>query len=206
MLTLQIITVSTRKGRVGPQISAWFQRVAEKHNQFNLELVDLAEINLPMYDENIHPRLQQYEHEHTRQWSKIVSRADAYVFVTPEYNFSVAPSLVNALDYLHHEWSYKPAGFVSYGGVSAGTRGVQVAKQIVTTLHMMPVPEAVNIPFFFQYLDQDAGLFNPPDTQEQAALLMLNELLKWSTALKTIRVDPDVTQEAPAAAIPAARK
>ncbi len=204
MLTLQIITVSTREGRKGPAVAEWFADYARSTGHFNIEIVDLAELDLPLYDEEVHPRLGQYEHEHTRRWASIASRADAYVFVTPEYNHVAPASLVNALTYLNQEWAYKPVGFVSYGGVSAGTRSVQVAKQMVVGLRMMPVPEAVNIPFFAQYIDEETGVFNPPDVQEQAADMMLDELLKWSTALKHLRPDAEMTQEAPAPAAAAA--
>lgn len=205
MLTLQVINVSTRKGRKGPAVAEWFAEYARQSGQFRVEVVDLAEVDLPIYDEEVHPRLGQYEHEHTRRWSQIVRRADAYVFVTPEYNHVTPASLVNALTYLNQEWAYKPVGFVSYGGVSAGTRSVQVAKQMVVSLRMMPVPEAVNIPFFAQYIDESTGVFNPPEMQAQAATMMLDELHKWSAALQPLRPDAEMTQEAPAPVVAASR-
>jgi NAD(P)H-dependent FMN reductase len=94
---------------------------------------------------------------------------------------------VNALDFLIHEWAYKAVAFVSYGGVSGGTRSVQMAKQIVTALKMMPMFEAVVLPFFAQLVDKETGVFAPPKGQEDAAVTMLDELLKWATALKTMR-------------------
>ncbi|HVU14638.1 MAG TPA: NAD(P)H-dependent oxidoreductase, partial [Phototrophicaceae bacterium] len=97
------------------------------------------------------------------------------------------PSLLNALDYLSREWAYKPAGFVSYGGVSAGTRSVQMAKQVVTSLKIMPMAEAVAIPFFNQFIDKETGVFDPGQVQEQAAGVLLDELLKWATALQPLR-------------------
>ena len=80
-------------------------------------------------------------------------RADAFIFVIPEYNYGFDAATKNAIDYLHHEWHYKPAGFASYGGVAAGTRAVQMLKQVLTTLKVTPVFEAVNIPFVQQFLD-----------------------------------------------------
>jgi NAD(P)H-dependent FMN reductase len=117
----------------------------------------------------------------------VISRADAFVLVTPEYNYGAPPSIINAIDYLNQEWSYKPVGFASYGGVSGGTRSAQMIKQIVTSLRMMPIPEAVSIPFFTQYVDKETGTFSPGATQDAAAATMLDELLKWSTALKPLR-------------------
>jgi len=187
MFTLQIVTASTREGRTGQLIADWFIAFARKHGKFNIEPVDLKQVNLPMYNEPRHPRLRQYEFEYTKAWSAIVARADAFVFVTPEYNHTAPPALINAIDYLNHEWAYKPAAFVSYGGVSAGTRSVQVAKQVLVGMKMMPIPEAVNIPFFNKLINDDTGLFDPGETQDQPARAMLDELLRWTEAMKTLR-------------------
>jgi NAD(P)H-dependent FMN reductase len=187
MLKLQVVTVSTRKGRVGPVIADWFHDQATKHARFELERVDLAEVNLPLFDEPHHPRFGKYEHEHTKAWSAIVSRADAFVFVTPEYDYGAPAALSNALQYLMNEWAYKAVAFASYGGVSGGTRGVQMAKQIVTALRMMPIPDGVAIPFFSQHLDKATNRFAPGDVQDKAAVTMLDELLKWSAALAPLR-------------------
>src|ERR1700712_2192642 len=115
-----------------------------------------------MFDEPHHPRFGRYEHEHTREWSATVDRADAFVFVTPEYNYGFNAATKNAIDYLHAEWRNKPVGFVSYGGGAAGTRAVQMLKLVVTALGMVPVLESVNIPFVQQFVD-DGGGFVPND-------------------------------------------
>src|SRR6478735_9948284 len=175
-LNLTVIIASTRPNRAGLPIANWFIERAKKHDGFEVVVADLKEVALPLYDEPKHPRFQQYEHEHTKRWSAIVTRADAFVFVTPEYNYGAPPSIVNAIDYLNKEWAYKPVGFVSYGGVSGGTRSVQMIKQLVTALRMMPIPEAVSIPFFTQYVDKESG-FAPEETQATAATAMLDELL-----------------------------
>ncbi len=187
MPVLQVFSVSTREGRLGPAVSAWFMDCARRHGHFEVELIDLAEVNLPLFDEPKHPRFGDYAHEHTRAWSALVKRADAYVYVTPEYDFSAPAALVNALQYLTLEWQYKPVGFASYGGVSGGTRGVQMTKQLVTTLKMMPMVEAVAIPFFAQHIDTATGVFAPGDVQDKAAAVMLDELHKWALALQPMR-------------------
>lgn len=130
-------------------------------------------------------------HQHTRDWSETVERADAFVFVMPEYNYGFSAPLKNAIDYLHHEWAYKPVGFVSYGGVSAGTRAVQMLKQVVTTLKMMPMNEAVSIPFVAQFLGED-GRIHPNETMDAAADTMLNELSRWTEALQPLRAKEPV--------------
>lgn len=186
MHKLQVIIASTRPGRKGESVAQWFDAFARKHGKFEVELVDLAQLDLPLFNEPNHPRMQKYEHEHTRNWSATVARADAYVVVTPEYNFCPPPSLVNAFNYLYSEWNYKPLGFVSYGGGSGGMRSVQVAKQLVTTLKMMPMVEAVAIPSFTDFIQAD-GSFAAMDVHERSAATLLDELLRWSTALKTMR-------------------
>jgi NAD(P)H-dependent FMN reductase len=186
MPTVQIVTVSTRPGRKGPAVAAWFSSVARAHGGFTVEDVDLAEINLPVLDEPEHPRLGRYQHEHTRRWSETVSRGDAFVFVTPEYNFAPPPSLINALDFLFTEWAYKPAAFVSYGGVSGGLRGVQIAKQILTALNMMPIVPSVVLPMFASRLD-GSGAFTSDESTDKAARAVLTELARWEGALRPLR-------------------
>lgn len=186
MPRLAVIIASNRPGRVAEPVAEWFTEVARQHGGFDVDVLDLARIGLPFMDEPSHPRLRQYEHEHTRAWSARVESADAFVIVTPEYNYGMPAILKNALDYLHHEWAYKPVAFVSYGGVSAGTRAVQMAKQVVTTLRMFPIPEAVSIPFVFQLLDDERRLV-PNEVMSGAAKAVLDELVSVEQALRPLR-------------------
>jgi NAD(P)H-dependent FMN reductase len=181
-----ILIASTRPGRVGLPVTQWFTAQAEAQGAFEIEVVDLAEVNLPFLDEPSHPRFKQYIHQHTKDWSAKVEAADAFVFVTPEYNYSMPATLKNAIDFLHQEWQYKPVGFVSYGGVSAGTRAVQHAKQVVTTVKMMPMAEAVNIPFVSQFINED-GAIEANETMNNAARVVLDELARWTAALQPLR-------------------
>ncbi len=184
-LRLQVIICSTRPGRIGPHIAQWFHAFAAGHGSFSCELVDLADFALPVYDEPKHPTLQQYQHEHTKRWSASVASADAYVFVSPEYNFSTPPALLNALNYVYREWNYKPCAFVSYGGVSGGLRAVQMSKQLVTTLKMMPMTEGVMIPMAGSMIHAEQG-FIANEHIESSAEKMLAELYKWAAALKPL--------------------
>jgi NAD(P)H-dependent FMN reductase len=184
--TLLIIVASTRPGRVGLPVAEWFEARALGQGDFDIDLADLKEIDLPFFDEPKHPRLQEYEHQHTKDWSARVAAADAVVIVTPEYNFGLPAPLKNALDFLSLEWNYKPVGFVSYGGVSAGTRSVQMAKQVVTTLKMFPLFENVSIPFVAQFIGE-GGELTANDVMENAADAMLAELRRVSDAMAPLR-------------------
>ncbi|MEC9432020.1 MAG: NAD(P)H-dependent oxidoreductase [Pseudomonadota bacterium] len=183
-LRLHTVIASTRPGRVGPAVADWFHGVAAAHPDFDAHLVDLADFNLPVFDEPNHPRSGKYIHPHTLAWSESVKAADAFVFVAPEYNFHAAPSLVNALTYLSQEWAYKPAGFVSYGGASGGVRAVENAKGILSVLRMVPLLDQVMVPMVGQKVKD--GAFQAEEIHETSAKAMLDELAKLGGALKPL--------------------
>jgi len=185
MPILTIIVGSIRPGRAAQPIAEWFTDRARSHGGFDVDIADLAEIRLPLMEEPNHPRLRQYTSQHTHDWSARIDRADVIVFITPEYNYGYPATIKNAIDYLHQEWQDKPAGFVSYGGVAAGTRAVQQLKQVLTALKMVPVLESVNIPFHAQFIRD--GRFHANDVLEQAATAMLDELLRIDGALRPLR-------------------
>jgi NAD(P)H-dependent FMN reductase len=183
---LQIIIASTRPGRIGAPVGAWFAAQARAHEGFDIEVIDLAEVNLPFMDEPKHPRFHDYQHDHTKRWSETITRGDAYVFVIPEYNHGFNAVVKNAVDFLHQEWLDKPFGFVSYGGVAAGTRAAQQLMQVLATLRMVPVVEAVNIPFVHQFLAD--GEIKPNDIMQAAAAAMLDELALVTPGLRSVRM------------------
>ncbi|TYC52795.1 NAD(P)H-dependent oxidoreductase [Rhodobacterales bacterium] len=185
-MKLKIITGSTRPGRVGPKIAGWVVEAAKAHGGFEVESVDLADYNLPILDEPNHPSKQDYKHEHTKRWSAVIGDADAFIFVTPEYDYFAPASLVNAIQYLYKEWNYKPAGVVSYGGVSGGLRSAQTLRDLLSTMQVMPLPQVVPVPFFPEFIDDD-GKFTSNEKMEEGATTLFNELSKWATALKTLR-------------------
>jgi NAD(P)H-dependent FMN reductase len=193
-LTLKVVIASTRPGRVGLPVGTWFYKFAQEYckDKFNVELVDLAAVNLPFMDEAKHPMMQQYEHEHTRQWAKTVSGADAFVFCIPEYNYQPPATLVNAVDYLYKEWNYKPCGLLSYGGVSGGMRAQENLKPLLLTVKMHPLVEQVIVPMVHQKLDVDTGLFKAEAIHEASARTMLDELHRWTKALAVLRTDKPV--------------
>jgi NAD(P)H-dependent FMN reductase len=185
MPILQVIIASVRPSRIGGKVADWFIPLAGKQGGFTVERIDLRELNLPMMNEPHHPSQQKYEHEHTKQWSATIARGDAYAFVTPEYDYGPPAPLINALQYLAKEWRYKPVGFVSYGGVSGGTRSANGLRIYASALSMMPLAEAVSIPFAGKLVDGDR--FVPGDVQDTAATKLVTELARWEGALRTLR-------------------
>jgi len=183
---IKVISSTTRPGRKGTIIGNWITSIVSRNSAVQVEFLDLGEVNLPMMNEPYHPRLKKYEHEHTKRWSAKIDEADAYIFVIAEYNHSFPAPLKNALDYVLQEWAYKPAGFVSYGGVSGGTRAVNMIKPTISALGMMAIPEAVNIPFFTNFINEKEE-FMPSEQTLSAAQNMLKELLKWTETLEQLR-------------------
>lgn len=182
---LGVIVSSVREGRAGKPVADWVVERSAAHGAFDVTLLDLKEWDLPLLREPNHPRLQKYTEEKTRAWSAAVAACDAFVIVTPEYNFSTPPALVNALDHLYKEWNYKAAGFVSYGGVSGGLRSVQMTKLLLTTLKIVPLVEAVTISFIAKAVEN--GRFKSDEKHDTSAAAMLDELARWTKALHALR-------------------
>lgn len=184
--TLMIVIASIRQGRVGLSVGRWFESVARESGGFDIDLVDLAELDLPLMTEPNHPRLQRYTFDHTKAWSKRVAAADAFVFVMPEYNFSYTAPLKNAIDYLSKEWGQKPLGFLTYGGVSGGTRAMIALLPALQALRIHPVQPAVNVPFVTQFVNDD-GEFEPNDVTAKATQGMLKALEEAARFYGTMR-------------------
>jgi NAD(P)H-dependent FMN reductase len=184
-MRLMIIVGSVRPGRIGLPIARWVESAARERDGVEIDFVDLAELALPLMDEPNHPRLQQYTQPHTIAWSERVAAADAVILVTPEYNYSYSPALKNALDYLHREWWRKPVGFVSYGGVSGGTRGVVALTVVTSALGLIRTGAAVEINFAGQRIAD--GVFTPNDKETAVLGHLLDELGPLAEALAPLR-------------------
>lgn len=191
MPNLNVVIASTRPNRVGPTVADWFLARAKDHGRFQVHLVDLAEVNLPFLDEPEHPSMGRYSRPHTMSWSATVAAGDAFVFVMPEYNLGFPAPLKNALDYLYEEWAYKPVGFVSYGMASAGGNAVQMVKQVVTSLRMVPAAGTVAVPLR-ERINRD-GVLDPTEAMESAAVVMLDELVRLNAALSSLRAPAAAT-------------
>ncbi|WP_433782744.1 NADPH-dependent FMN reductase [Actinomycetospora sp. CA-101289] len=178
---LQIIVASTRPNRVGEPIARWFAGYARAHEGFEVEIVDLAEVDLPMFAEPEHPRLGRYTLDTTKAWSTTVARADAFVIVHPEYNHSFTAPLKNALDHLNREWANKPVAVVGYGGVAAGARATEALLPVLLGLQMVPVAGTVPIPFAGQRVsgEGDERVFTPAPETEAGAKAALDGLAGW---------------------------
>jgi len=183
--TVMIVVGSVRPGRVGLPIAEWVRSRVEETSDLTVDFVDLAELALPFMDEPNHPILQQYTKQHTIDWAARVAAADAFIFVTPEYNHSFSPALKNAIDFLNKEWWRKPYGVVSYGGVSAGTRGVTALEPVVSALGLVRTGAFVELPFGGKQVVD--GAFVAGDKETTISGHMIADLEKLAEGLKPLR-------------------
>ena len=184
MLRIAIVTGSTRPGRLNEAVSRWVYGLAKERQDAAFELVDIADYNLPLLDEPVPAALGQYRHRHSERWAEQIESFDAYVFVTPEYNHSTSGALKNAIDYLSREWNNKVAGFVSYGAVG-GTRAVEQLRLIMAALMVATVRAQVVLSLFTDF--EKLSTFKPDPRHESEVHTMLDQLIAWGGALKSVR-------------------
>lgn len=185
MTRVAIIVGSTRPGRRGGTVAEWVYDLASKRDDAEFEIVDLADYPLPHLDEPMPPSMGNYSNQHTIDWSAKIASFDAYVFVTPEYNHSTSGALKNAIDYLYAEWNNKAAGFVSYGGGAMGTRAVEHLRLIMGELQIADVRAQVAISLLTDF--ENFTVFTPGERHEQALATMLDQVVAWGAALRTVR-------------------
>ena len=184
MTKIGIIIGSTRPGRNAAQVAKWYYEVAKKRTDAEFELVDIADYNLPLLDEDVPAGYNQYSQEHTKKWAAKIGEFDGFIMVTPEYNHSTSGALKNALDYLALEWNNKAVGFVSYGS-AMGVRAVEHLRQIVGELQMADIRQQVMFSLFTDF--ENFSVFKPGEGKEDSVNEQLDQLLPWANALKTVR-------------------
>ncbi|MBA3733177.1 NAD(P)H-dependent oxidoreductase [Patescibacteria group bacterium] len=186
MINLKIISGSTRPGRFGIQPTTWIYNIAKEMSDINVELIDLVEVNLPFLNEPIPPSQNKYSLEHTIKWSKVISEADAFIFVTPEYNHSFSPALKNAIDYLYLEWNYKPVSFVSYGSLAGGARAVEHLRGVAGEIKMYDLREQILLPNYWENLNEK-GEYQFNERHVESAKGIIKDLIFWGETMKKAR-------------------
>lgn len=186
MLKIGIVVGSVREGRNAEAVANWMYDFATKRNdaEVEYELVDLANYNLPFLGAKL-PEGQQAEAQQAIQaWSEKMASFDGYIFVTPEYNHAIGGALKNALDFLNPEVNNKAAGFVGYGSLG-GTRAHENLRLILGELQVADVRTAVTFSLMTDF--ENMSVFKPADYHADNANTMLDQVISWSRALKTVR-------------------
>jgi len=184
-MNIQIIIGSIREGRRGKSIGEWAYRAASARGDLSVELIDLNDWNLPMFDLAKPPIMGNYANPLQQRWAKKIKAADGYVFISPEYNHSFPSALKNAIDYLYAEWGRKPATFIGYGPTGA-IRSIEQLRLVLLELNMAPLGKALHLMRVHEKMEDNRFL---GDEQDAANLNhVLDELLWWSRALSEAKI------------------
>jgi NAD(P)H-dependent FMN reductase len=184
MLKVGIILGSTRPNRNGEAVARWVEQQVKDRNDASYELVDIKDFNLPLLDEPIPPSQGKYSQPHTKRWAEKIATFDAFIFVTPEYNHGTSGALKNAIDFLYAEWNNKAAAFVSYGSVG-GARAVESLRLVMSEIQIAHVRAQVMFSLATDF--KNYSEFTPHQRHEKELDTMLQQLVAWGEAMKTVR-------------------
>ena len=177
-LNIGIILGSTREGRLSPQVGEWVKAQADKRGDANYEIVDIAEFKLPFLGttDGTEPGIAA--------WNEKLASLDGFVFIVQEYNHSITGALKNALDFAREAWNNKAAGIVSYGSVG----GARAAEHLRGILGELAVADVRTHPALSLFTDFENGqTFKPAEMHEETVGQLLDQVVSWSTALKSVR-------------------
>jgi NAD(P)H-dependent FMN reductase len=184
MPRIAIVTGSTRPGRHSLDVAQWVLGIAATRSDADYEILDIADFALPLLDEPVPPSLGRYSKPHTLKWAAAVAPCDGFVFVAPEYNHGMPGALKNALDFLFREWNDKAAAFVTYGSMG-GVRAAENLRLVMGELKIADVRAQVMLTLRDDF--EEMKTFKPREHHAKAVHAMLDELVRWAGALKTLR-------------------
>ncbi|MBG9451473.1 reductase [Cytobacillus firmus] len=175
-LNIGIILGSTRQGRVSPQVGSWVKEIADKRGDAEYEIIDIADFKLPFLGEADSPGIAA--------WNEKLSSLDGFIFIVQEYNHSITGALKNALDLAREPWNNKAAGIVSYGS-TGGARAAEHLRGIMGELMIADVRVHPTLSLFTDF--ENGTVFKPQDLHLDNVNAMIDQVISWSGALKTIR-------------------
>ncbi len=186
MATIGIVVGSTRPGRFSIQAAQWLLDFANRRGDAEYVLVDIAEFDLPLFEEPVSPLYGPVQNQNARVFAARLAELNGFIFATPEYNHSTSAALKNALDYAYGEWNFKPAGFISWGSIAGGARAVEHLRGIMAELKVYDIREQIVIPNFYLKFD-DQGRYAFGESEERQATAMLDELVFWTEQMNAAR-------------------
>jgi NAD(P)H-dependent FMN reductase len=184
---LVVIIGSVREGRFGPVVAGWLADHAQKHGGFDVDVVDLAGVDIPLALPAVPPKFAGDDYPRPDSMRTITNRltdADAFVIVTPEYNHSYPASVKALIDWHFTQWTAKPVAFVSYGGAAGGRHAVLHLENVLTELHAVTIRDGLSFPSYFTAWQDGA----PLDAAAAGyAKRLLEQLSWWAQALRAAR-------------------
>ncbi|MDF0531546.1 NAD(P)H-dependent oxidoreductase [Tsukamurella sp. 8F] len=184
---LVVIIGSVREGRFGPVVASWIAERARVHGGFDVQILDLAEIELPLALPDASPKLAGAQYPRPEGMESLTAAlwdGEAFILVTPEYNHSYPASLKTAIDWHFTQWQAKPVAFVSYGGAAGGRHAVLHLENVLTELHAVTVRDGLAFPNYFTAWENGRPL--DPGVPGYADA-MLDQLEWWAGTLRAGR-------------------
>ena len=183
MLNIAIIPGTSRPQALNPQIVNWVEQQLASTDDVRAEVVDFGSFDLPLLDEVIPAGAKMYANDHTKAWGAKLEEFDAFIFVTPEYNHSISGSLKNALDFVATEFNHKVAGIVNYGA-DKGVRAAEHLRHILANYKLAVVRDQASFSIFTDVAD---GTFAPTEISAAPFASMVDDIVAWGEALKSVR-------------------
>lgn len=183
MLNIAIIPGTSRPQALNPQIVSWVEQQLAANDDVRAEVVDFGSFDLPLLDEVVPAGAKMYANDHTKAWGAKLEEFDAFIFVTPEYNHSISGSLKNALDFVATEFNHKVAGIVNYGA-DKGVRAAEHLRHILANYKLAVVRDQASFSIFTDVAD---GTFAPTEVSAAPFASMVDDIVAWGEALKSVR-------------------
>lgn len=186
MVKIGIVTGSTRDARVNGQVAEYILEKSKNVEGAHFEIVDIKDYDLPLFNEAMPPAManKEYSNDENNRWSKKIDSLDGFIFVTPEYNKAITPSLKNAIDYLGPEWGNKAAGIIGYGS----TLGVAATLNLRTILSNANVATVGPFGAFSLFTDfEQMSTFRPAEVHNATIQAVIDTTVAWSKGLQTAR-------------------
>ena len=194
---IAVIVGSIRPNRQGDKPAAWIAKLARESGYFDVEVVDLKDYPLPLFDAPASDLWMPTPNETAAKWQAKLNEFDGYIVVTAEYNRSVPGALKNAIDWAYKPFMKKAVAYVSYGSVG-GARAVEHLRNIMVELQAVSVRHGVHVggsDFGAVYMGQKTWDEVLPG-QAPFAKDLLDNLAWWANATRAAREADEVEAKA----------
>jgi NAD(P)H-dependent FMN reductase len=188
MSSILVLYGSYRSDRRGIRLALYLVSALAARGE-QVELIDAKAVGLPMLDRMYKEYPAGEAPAAMADLARKIVAADAFVFVTGEYNWGVQPGLKNLTDHFLEEWFWRPAAVASYSaGRLGGARSGLVWHGTLAEMGMAVIPSTLTVGPIGETLDEDGQ----PTGAAGAALAkaftrFADDLAWWTEAARTQR-------------------
>jgi len=172
---------SYRSGRQGIRLARYLVR-ALRDRGAEPELIDAKEVGLPILDRMYKEYPEGEAPAALETLAEKIRTADAFLFVTGEYNWGIQPGLKNLTDHFLEEWYWRPAAIASYSaGRFAGARAATAWHGTLSEMGMVVVSSSLAVGGIGHALDADANPIGDGGAALDRAFPRFADDLAWWT-------------------------